>query len=111
MFMIRAIVRPEKYEEVMAALLDADIPGVTRLSIQGRGRQRGLKVGGTHYDELPKEMLLVVVTAAEKDYALNAILRAARTGEKGVFGDGKIFVSAVEEVHTVSSGKREWPQE
>jgi nitrogen regulatory protein PII 1 len=105
--MIRAIVRPEKSGEVMSALLDAGFPAVTKANVHGRGKQRGLKVGDIHYDELPKEMLLIVVADENKDFVLSIIMKAARTGLEGAYGDGKIFVSPVDEVYTVSSGIRE----
>ena len=105
--MIRAIVRPGKSNEVMAALMEAGFPAVTKMDVFGRGKQRGMKVGDITYDELPKELLLIVVDGDEKDIVINAIMNAARTGEKGTFGDGKIFVSPVEEVYTVSSGIKE----
>ncbi|HEY3283420.1 MAG TPA: P-II family nitrogen regulator [Armatimonadota bacterium] len=107
MVMIRSIVRPEKSDEVMASLLEAGFPAVTKLSVYGRGKQRGLRVGEVHYDELPKDLLLVVVRDEDKDFVLQAVLRAARTGESGAFGDGKIFVSPVEEVYTISTGAKE----
>ena len=107
MIMVRAIVRPEKADEVMAALLEAGFPAVTKISVHGRGKQRGLKVGDIHYDELPKEMLMIVCRDEDQDYILRVISGAARTGSKGAFGDGKIFVSPVLEVYTVSSGERE----
>lgn len=105
--MIRAIVRPEKSSEVMAALLDAGFPAVTKLNVHGRGKQRGLRVGDIHYDELPKEMLMIVASEDSKDFLIRIIMNAARTGEEGAFGDGKIFVSPVEEVYTVSTGVKE----
>jgi len=105
--MVRAIVRPEKTTEVMQALLEAGYPAVTRIDVAGRGKQRGLKLGNVGYDELPKEMLMIVVPDADKDFVIRAILESARTGEKGAFGDGKIFVSPVEEVYTISTGHRE----
>jgi len=107
MIMVRAIVRPEKSTDVMAALLDAGFPAVTKISVHGRGKQRGLKVGDIHYDELPKEMLLLVVPDEAKEYILRVIIAAARTGADGTYGDGKIFVSAVEEVYTVRTGECE----
>ncbi|NTV01771.1 MAG: P-II family nitrogen regulator [Chlorobiaceae bacterium] len=106
MLMIRTIVRPEKVHEVMQGLLDAGYPAVTKISVVGRGKQRGLRVGDVVYDELPKEMLFVVVPDADKDFVIRAILDHAKTGD-GKFGDGKIFVSAVEEVYTISSGTKE----
>jgi len=105
--MIRAIVRPEKTDEVLAALMYAGYPAVTKMDVYGRGKQRGMKVGEVTYDELPKEMLLMVVKDADKDFVIKIILQAARTGSKGAFGDGKVFVSPVEEVYTVSSGQKE----
>jgi nitrogen regulatory protein PII 1 len=104
MLMIRAIVRPEKSAQVMQALLEAGYPAVTKMDVAGRGKQRGLKVGEVTYDEIPKEMLISVIHAADKDLVVKAIALAARTGEKGAFGDGKIFISPVEEVYTISTG-------
>ena len=105
--MIQSIVRPEKVHEVMKALLDAGFPAVTKMDVFGRGKQRGLKVGEITYDELPKEQLLMVVADADKDLAVETVLKSARTGEKGTFGDGKIFISKVEETWTVSSGTKD----
>ncbi len=111
MIMIRAIIRPEKSDDVLAALMDAGFPAVTKFSVAGRGKQRGIKIGEITYDEIPKTMLLSVVKAEDKDFVINTIMAAARTGVKGAFGDGKIFVSAVEEVYTISSGVKEGVEE
>ena len=105
--MIQSVVRPEKVHDVMKALLDAGFPAVTKMDVFGRGTQRGLKVGEITYDELPKEQLLMVVADADKDLAVETILKSARTGDKGTFGDGKIFISKVEETWTVSSGTKD----
>ncbi len=107
MLMVKAIVRPEKADEVMAALMEAGFPAVTKVSVFGRGKQRGLKVGEIHYDELPKEMLIMVIPNQDKDFVVKTLMESARTGEKGAYGDGKIFVSPVEEVYTISSGVKE----
>lgn len=107
MVMIRAIVRPEKAHEVMKALLDAGFPGITKMEVYGRGKQRGLKIGEITYDELPKEMLLAVVPKDAKDIVISTIAKAARSSEKGAFGDGKIFVTAVQESYTISSGQKD----
>jgi len=109
MVMVRAIVRPEKSDAVMEALMDAGFPAVTKVSVVGRGKQRGIKIGEVTYDELPKELLITVVRSKDKEYVVRTILAAARTGNKGSYGDGKIFVSPVDEVYTVSSGVREDP--
>ncbi|MGE4298954.1 MAG: P-II family nitrogen regulator [Desulfovibrionaceae bacterium] len=104
MIMIRAIVRPEKADDVLAALMDAGFPAVTKFAVAGRGKQRGIKIGEVTYDEIPKTMLMCVVKAADKDYVIDTVMRTARSGAKGAFGDGKIFVSPVEDVYTISSG-------
>lgn len=107
MLMIKAIVRPEKCDDVLASLMEAGFPAVTKVSVYGRGKQRGLKVGEIHYDELPKEMLLTVIQDSDKDFVINTIMESARTGNSGAFGDGKIFVLPVEEIYTISSGVKE----
>jgi nitrogen regulatory protein PII 1 len=104
MIMVRAIVRPEKADEVLKALMDAGFPAVTRYSVAGRGKQRGIKIGQVTYDEIPKTMLLSVVPEEDKDFVVNTIMGAARSGNKGAFGDGKVFVSEVSDVYTISSG-------
>ncbi|CAK8722150.1 hypothetical protein GCAAIG_11790 [Candidatus Electronema halotolerans] len=107
MLMIRAIIRPEKSDDVLAALMDAGFPAVTKYAVAGRGKQRGIKIGDVTYDEIPKMMLMLVVRDEDKDFVIQTIMDTARTAGKGAFGDGKIFVSAVEEVYTVSSGVKE----
>lgn len=107
MIMIRAIVRPERVDSVMETLMAEGFPAVTRIPVFGRGKQRGIKIGDITYDELPKELLLTVVKDKDKDFVIKIIIGAARTGEKGSFGDGKIFVSPIDEVYTVSSGIKE----
>ncbi len=91
----------------MKALFDAGFPAITKLGVFGRGKQRGIKVGNVTYDELPKDLLMMVIPEKEKDFVIETILGAARTGEKGQFGDGKIFVTPVEESYTISSGKKD----
>ena len=61
MVMIRAIIRPEKVYETLKTLADAGYPAVTKIEVYGRGKQKGLQVGSVFYDELPKEMLMIVV--------------------------------------------------
>jgi nitrogen regulatory protein PII 1 len=105
--MVRAIVRPEKCDEVLAALMDAGFPAVTKFNVAGRGKQRGIKIGEIQYDEIPKVMLICVVNDTDKDFVVKTIMESARTGVKGAFGDGKIFVNPVEEMYTISSGVKE----
>ena len=107
MILIRSIVRPDKVDNVLAALMEAGFPAVTKVSVVGRGKQRGIKIGEITYDEIPKELLLTVVNESDKDFVIRTVVRAARTGDKGAYGDGKIFVSPVEEVYTISSGIKE----
>jgi len=103
MKMIRAIVRPEKASFVLDELSDAGYPAVTKIDVVGRGKQRGVKVGNVHYDEIPKELLMMVVEDSAVEEVITIVTKAGKTGE-GTFGDGKIFVSDVEEAYTISSG-------
>ena len=107
MIMVKAIIRPEKADEVLAALMYAGFPAVTKMDVYGRGKQRGMKVGEVTYDELPKEMIFTVVKESDKDFVIKIITQSARSGTRGAYGDGKIFVSDVDEVYTISSGLRE----
>lgn len=107
MIMIKSIVRPEKTDAVLAALMEAGFPAVTKISVVGRGKQRGIKIGEITYDEIPKELLLTAVRDEDKDFVIKTVIKAARTGEKGAFGDGKIFVSPINEIYTISSGIKE----
>jgi len=107
MLMVRAIVRPEKVDAVLERLMAEGFPAVTRMGVSGRGKQRGIKIGDITYDEIPKELLMMVVPETDRDLVIKTVMDAARTGDRGAFGDGKIFVSPVDEVYTVSSGVRE----
>ncbi|MDK2822519.1 MAG: nitrogen regulatory protein 1 [Clostridia bacterium] len=106
MLMIKAIVRPEKSTEILEELASAGFPAVTKLDVVGRGKQRGVQVGNIVYDEIPKEMIIIVVEDAEKDDVVSIIIKHAKTGENGSFGDGKIFINPVEEVYTISTGEK-----
>ncbi|MBC8317306.1 MAG: P-II family nitrogen regulator [Desulfobulbaceae bacterium] len=107
LIMIRSIIRPEKADKTLAALMDAGFPAVTKYSVAGRGKQRGIKIGEVTYDEIPKVMLMSVINAADKDFFIDTIMNTARTSPKGAFGDGKIFISDVDESYTISSGTKE----
>ncbi|WP_371374095.1 P-II family nitrogen regulator [Sporomusa aerivorans] len=107
MILIRAIIRPEKKDEVLAALSEAGFNAVTVVDVVGRGKQKGIKIGGVVYDEIPKTLLLMAVRAEYKQEIIKVIMDSAKSGEKGAYGDGKIFVSPVSEVYTVSSGMKE----
>ena len=98
MFKIEAVIQPARLDTVKAALLEAGIEGITILEARGHGRQKGHTefYRGREYtvDLLPKVKLEIVVIDALKDKVIQTILSAARTGH---IGDGKIFVSRVEE--------------
>ena len=89
MIMVRAIIRPEKTNDVLAALMDAGFPAVTKMDVYGRGKQRGMKIGEVTYDELPKEMIFTVVQEKDKEFVVKIIMLAARTGAKGPTATGK----------------------
>ncbi|MEO3947380.1 P-II family nitrogen regulator [Gorillibacterium sp. CAU 1737] len=104
MLMVRAIIRPQKVNEVISALLEAGFPSVTKTEVSGRGKQRGIEAGGIHYDEIAKVMLMIVIEDEDKEDLVSIIMRHARTQPKGHYGDGKIFISRVEEAYTISTG-------
>ena len=105
MLLVRAIIRPEKTGIVMSELVAAGFPALTKMDVYGRGKQKGITVGEIHYDEIPKEELLIVCNDEDKDDIIRVIMRYARTGA-GTFGDGRIFISPVDEAYTVSTGKK-----
>lgn len=96
---IEAIVRPQKVEEVREALLEAGIKGMTIMEVRGFGRQKGHTelYRGAEYqiDFLPKMKIDVVVSDTHLETAIQAIIKVTKTGQ---VGDGKIFVSPIEEV-------------
>jgi nitrogen regulatory protein PII 1 len=102
MRMIRAIIRPDREEQVINALESAGVVSLTKMDVFGRGQQRGVQVGNTVYSELPKIMLTIVVEEAKLDDAVTAIRASAKTGQHG---DGKIFISTVDAAYTVRTGQ------
>ncbi len=104
MKMIKAIIRPEKVEDVLDTLMKKGYSAATRMNVLGRGKQKGLKVGDTYYDEIPKEIIMIVVNDADEEKVVRIIADSAKTSKNGTYGDGKIFISDVEKVVTVSSG-------
>ena len=103
---IEAIIKPFKLDEVREALSEVGITGLTVTEVKGFGRQKGHTelYRGAEYvvDFLPKVKIEIVVTTEQVDLALDAIVKAARTGK---IGDGKIFVSAVEQVVRIRTGE------
>jgi nitrogen regulatory protein PII 1 len=104
MLMVRAIIRPEKKEEVLSELSRAGFHAATVVDVVGRGKQKGIKISGIVYDEIPKAMLMMAIRDEDKEDMVRLILKYARTSEQGAYGDGKIFISPIEEAYTISSG-------
>ena len=107
MVKIEAIIQPAKLDTVKEALIEAGIEGITILEARGHGRQKGHTefYRGREYtvDLLPKVKLEIVVNDNLKDKVVEAILSAARTGH---IGDGKIFISRVEEAIRIRNDER-----
>ena len=103
---IEAIIKPFKLDEVKEALQEAGLQGITVTEAKGFGRQKGHTelYRGAEYvvDFLPKVKIEVVVKDADVDHCLEAIVKAAKTGK---IGDGKIFVTTVEQVVRIRTGE------
>ena len=103
---IEAIIKPFKLDEVREALSDIGVTGLTVTEVKGFGRQKGHTelYRGAEYvvDFLPKVKLEVVVADSLLERVMEAITHAARTGK---IGDGKIFVTAVEQVVRIRTGE------
>jgi nitrogen regulatory protein P-II 1 len=104
---IEAIIKPFKLEDVREALSEVGITGMTATEVKGFGRQKGHTelYRGAEYvvDFLPKVKLELVVASDQVQACIDAITNAARTGK---IGDGKIFVSAVEQVIRIRTGEQ-----
>ncbi len=104
---IEAIIKPFKLDEVKDALHEIGLQGITVVEAKGFGRQKGHTelYRGAEYvvDFLPKVKLEIVVDNDMVERAVEAIVNAARTGR---IGDGKIFISSVEDVIRVRTGER-----
>jgi nitrogen regulatory protein P-II 1 len=103
---ITAIIKPFKLEEVREALASVGVSGLTVTEVKGFGRQKGHTelYRGAEYvvDFLPKVKIEVVVRDEDLDHAIDAIVKAAKTGK---IGDGKIFVTPVEQVVRIRTGE------
>lgn len=103
---ITAIIKPFKLDEVREALAEVGVTGLTVTEVKGFGRQKGHTelYRGAEYvvDFLPKIKVEVVVDDAAVDHAVDAIIKAARTGK---IGDGKIFVQNIEQVVRIRTGE------
>ena len=103
---IEAIIKPFKLEEVKAALSEIGIQGMTLTEVKGFGRQKGHTeiYRGSEYtvDFLPKVKLEIVIENGLVDQVVHTIVKTANTGK---IGDGKIFVSAVDEAIRIRTGE------
>jgi nitrogen regulatory protein P-II 1 len=103
---IEAIIKPFKLDEVREALSEVGVTGLTVTEVKGFGRQKGHTelYRGAEYvvDFLPKIKIEVVVADATVEQAIEAIIKSARTGK---IGDGKIFVTPVEQIVRIRTGE------
>ncbi len=103
---IEAIIKPFKLDEVREALSEIGVTGLTVTEVKGFGRQKGHTelYRGAEYvvDFLPKVKIELVISASQVEAALDAIIKVARTGK---IGDGKIFVTSVEQVVRIRTGE------
>jgi len=104
---IEAIIKPFKLDEVKAALTEVGIHGLTVIEAKGFGRQKGHTetYRGSEYtlEFIPKVKIEVVVENEQLDRALEAIITTAKTGK---IGDGKIFISSLDEVIRIRTGEK-----
>jgi nitrogen regulatory protein P-II 1 len=103
---IEAIIKPFKLDEVREALSEVGVTGLTVTEVKGFGRQKGHTelYRGAEYvvDFLPKIKVEVVVADGSVEQAIEAVIKAARTGK---IGDGKIFVTPVEQIVRIRTGE------
>jgi len=113
MIKIEAIVRPDRINIIIDALDAVGCRGFNVQNVNGRGQQQGVEVftgrGATTATRtsLPKAMISIVVTDADKDKIVEAILSSAKSTEEGAIGDGKIFISPITDVIRVRTGERD----
>jgi len=104
---VEAIVRPFKLDEVKIALVNAGIVGMTVSEVRGFGRQKGQteRYRGSEYtvEFLQKLKIEIVVEDSQVDMVVDKIISAAKTGE---IGDGKIFITPVDEIIRIRTGER-----
>ena len=108
MKLLKAIIRPNKVDEVKDALAKLNLSGMTVTEVRGHGKQKGHTAiyRGKEYNVslLPKMEIEVVVAESIVEDAIRAIVEAARTGE---IGDGRVFVLPVEQAYRIRTGERE----
>jgi nitrogen regulatory protein P-II 1 len=108
MKMVKAIIKPERFEFVKKALEDKGFNGMTITEVNGRGEQKGISLeyrgGLMTVDLLPKVQIEIVVRDSDTDSLISTIIESARTGK---IGDGKIFVMPVEKSIRIRTGETE----
>ena len=108
MKLIKAIVRPNKVDEVKDSLSKLNVSGVTVTEVRGHGKQKGHTAiyRGQEYNVslLPKMQIEVVVSDSVADDVIKAIITSAKTGE---IGDGRVFVLPVEQTYRIRTGERD----
>ena len=108
MKMVKAIIKPERFEFVKKALEDKGFNGMTITEVKGRGEQKGITLeyrgGLMTVDLLPKIQIEVVVRNDDLDTLISTLMESARTGK---IGDGKIFVIPVEKSVRIRTGETE----
>ena len=106
MKLITAVIKPFRLDDVRNGLADVGIQGMTVTEVKGFGRQRGHTelYRGAEYvvDFLPKVKIEVAVTEEMAERVIDAIIESAKTGK---VGDGKIFVTSLEQVHRIRTGE------
>src|SRR5881397_4245244 len=108
MKLIKAIIRPDKLEDVKEVLASLNVTGMTVTEVRGHGRQKGHKAiyRGTEYNVtlLPKIMIELVIPDEMLDDTIKTIIETARTGE---IGDGRVFVLPMEQGYNIRTGERD----
>ncbi|OLD57149.1 MAG: P-II family nitrogen regulator [Acidobacteria bacterium] len=108
MKLVKAIIRPNKLEEVKDALTKVGISGMTVTEVRGHGRQKGHKAvyRGTEYSVtlLPKIMVELVIPDNILEDTIKTLIETARTGE---IGDGRVFVLPIEQGYNIRTGERD----
>lgn len=104
---IEAVIREEKLQDIRAALEEMSIYGMTVSDVKGRGKQRGVslqwRVGEYRIDFLPKKMIMLVVKDEDCQKVIDTICQIS---DSGVAGDGKIFISTIDEVIKVRTREK-----
>ena len=98
MKLVKAVIRPEKSYDVVKALEKKGFKAMTMWDVVGRGKEGGVQVGQTAYDELAKTLLMIAVEDKDVDKVIDTVTKASRTG---AYGDGKVFVCNISKVWTI----------